>query len=97
MPLEYDNSAFYYFSLTLLVIYIIHGTYYAISELVLALFSSGEIGSKARTDVEKEKAKKLKAATTGIQRLKNPFYLGNLAVLVVAWIIFLYLISLVKV
>lgn len=94
--LEYDNSAFYYFALTLLVIYILPGTYYAISEFIAAFFGSGEVGAKARTKLEKDKANELKKQTTGWARLNTTSYITNLALLVVAWTIFLYLINLVK-
>jgi translocation protein SEC63 len=93
--LEYDNSAFYYFALTLLVIYIIPGTWYAVSELFMAFVSSGEAGTKPRTKSEIEKAANLKKKTTGLARLNNMTYLVNLAFLVVAWVAFLYLMTLV--
>jgi len=93
--LDYDNSAFYYFALTLLSIYLIPGTWYALTELFHAFLGSGALGSKARTSTEKAKSDKLKAATTGITRLQKSTFLINLAVLVVAWLLFLYLISLV--
>jgi translocation protein SEC63 len=94
--LEYDNSAFYYFALTLLAIYIIPGTYYAVSEFLYAFLGSGEVGAKARSSLEKNKAQKLKTATTGWTRLNTRSYIVNLGFLVFAWIVFLYLISLVK-
>lgn len=93
--LEYDNSAFYYFALTLLAIYILPGTYYALSELFYAVFGSGEVGTKARTKEEKEKADKLRKNTSGWKRLNNTTYVVNLVVLIIAWVIFLYLITLV--
>jgi translocation protein SEC63 len=94
--LEYDNSAFYYFAITLLVIYIIPGTYYAVSEFVMAFIGSGDVGSKARTKTEAEKADKLKKKTTGFARLNTTTYMVNLSVLIVAWAVFLYLLALVS-
>lgn len=93
--LEYDNSAFYYFALTLLVIYIIPGTYYALSEFVLAFVGSGDIGAKARTKEEADKSAKLKQKTTGFARLNTTAYKTNLGCLLFAWVCFLYLMSLV--
>mmetsp|Transcript_87522 Transcript_87522/g.171189 ORF Transcript_87522/g.171189 Transcript_87522/m.171189 type:complete len:661 (+) Transcript_87522:73-2055(+) len=93
--LEYDNSAFYYFALTLLVIYIIPGTWYALSEFVLAFVSSGEVGATARTQSEAKKAAVLKKKTTGFARLNTTSYLTNLGCLVFAWVCFLYLMTLV--
>lgn len=93
--LEYDNSAFYYFALTLLVFYIIPGTWYALSEFLLAFLGSGEVGAKARTKAEKDKAARLKKETTGFTRLNTTKYITNLILLVIAWAITLYLVSLV--
>jgi translocation protein SEC63 len=94
--LEYDNSAFYYFSLTLLVIYIIPGTWFALAEFCRAFLGSGDVGTKARTHQEKEKAAQLKKETTGFSRLNTTAYISNLFCVIVAWSIFLYLIALVS-
>ena len=94
--LEYDNSAFYYFAITLLAIYLLPGTWYAVSELISAVLGSGDVGTKPRTKSEREKAEQLKAKTTGWARLNTTTYKTNLACLIVAWVIFLYLISLVS-
>jgi len=96
MPLDYDNSAFYYFSLTLLSIYLIPGTWYALKELCSAFLGGGVTGSKARTDAEKVKAEKLKSDTTGLARLKKGSFYTNLCFLVVAWFLFLYFVNLVS-
>eukprot|EP01038_Epipyxis_sp_PR26KG_P011705 gene11705-15670_t len=93
--LEYDNSAFYYFAITLLVIYIIPGTYHLCSELLLSVFSGGENGSKARTKSEKNKALKIKSESTGFARLKKPSFIINAICLLFAWTIFIYLVTLV--
>jgi translocation protein SEC63 len=93
--LEYDNSAFYYFSLTLLAIYLLPGTWFAVSELFGALFGSGDVGTKARTKAEQDKARQLKQQTTGWARLNTTAYKTNLVCLVLCWAMFLYLISLV--
>lgn len=94
--LEYDNSAFYYFALTLLVIYLIPGTWYAVSELVAAFIGSGGVGTKARTEGEKQKALSLKMKTTGWARLNTTRYKVNLVFLIIAWVLALYLIVLVS-
>jgi translocation protein SEC63 len=93
--LEYDNSAFYYFAITLIVIYLIPGTWYVVKELYLAFLGGGEVGAQARTKDEKAKADRIKDATTGIARLKTTSFMTNLACVVVAWTVFLYLMSLV--
>jgi len=93
--LEYDNSAFYYFAITMLVIYIIPGTWYAVSEFFAAFFGSGEVGAKARTKLEAEKAAKLKSKTTGMTRLNTTAYITNLVCVILAWIFFLSLMAMV--
>lgn len=93
--LEYDNSAFYYFAITLLTIYILPGTWYALSEFVLAFAGSGEVGSKARTQSESAKANQLKRESTGFTRLDTTAYKVNLVFLLIAWVCFLYLMAMV--
>jgi translocation protein SEC63 len=96
MPLDYDNSAFYYFSITILCFYIIPGLYFFISEIFQAFFGSGEIGAKARTQIEVDKAKKLKTKSTGITRLKKWSFLVNLFFLSIFLPTFIYLFTLVR-
>lgn len=93
--LEYDNSAFYYFALTLLGIYILPGTWYAIAEFFRAFLGSGDVGAKARSKSENQKALQLKKQTTGWTRLNNTTYIANLCGLFVAWSLFFYLVNLV--
>eukprot|EP01040_Poterioochromonas_malhamensis_P006144 gene6144-6610_t len=90
--LKYDYRAFYDFALLILVIYVLPCTCYVISEFIAAL---GEVGAK-RTKNEKDKANEPKKQTTGWARLNTTSYITNLALMVVAWTIFLYLINLVK-
>lgn len=64
--LEYDDSAFYYFSMTLIGFYLIPGTYFWIKSVFLILFpyasltGSNNKGKTARTKIEKEKEDKMK-------------------------------------
>lgn len=94
--LDYDNSAFYYFAITLLSLYLIPGFWYALSEVYKAFIATGEAGTKPRTDLEKEKASKLKRETTGFQRLHKYKFIVNLILLVAAFSLFVYLIRLVQ-
>ena len=94
--LDYDNSAFYYFAITLLSLYLIPGTWYALSEVYKAFIASGEAGTKHRTDAEKEKASKLKNETTGFARLRKFTFVANLILLIGAFALFVYLIRLVQ-
>ena len=94
--LEYDNSAFYYFAITLLSIYLIPGTYFCLKEVVVAFI--GGIGSRqnARTIAEKKKLDDLKGANSGFKRLSSRNFLFKTVILIVVWIVFIYLVSLVS-
>lgn len=93
--LEYDNSAFYYFAITLLAIYALPATWHAVAELFRAFFSSGEINAQARTKEEREKADLLRKQTTGLARLTTTSYILNLVGMLVAWSLLFYLLTLV--
>jgi translocation protein SEC63 len=94
--LEYDNSAFYYFAITLLGLYIFPATWYILRELFTATFGQGEIGSKARTNLELTKSLKLKKSSTGFERLKKTTFIANLICVLFLAPIFIYLITLVR-
>jgi len=93
--LEYDNSAFYYFAITMLIIYVLPGTWYAVAEFAHAFFGSGEIGAKARSKYEQEKAQRLKKQTTGWTRLNTTGYITNLILIVCAWCLLFYCLAMV--
>lgn len=93
--LEYDNSAFYYFAITLLVIYILPGTWYVAKEVLSSLFGNA-VGAKARTRDEVVKASKIKTQTTGLTRLSSSSFITHAVCVTIAWAIFLYLVSLVS-
>ena len=94
--LDYDDSAFYYFSMTLLLIYLIPGTYYCLNEVHLALHSGGDVGSTGRTSIEEmNKASKLRKASIGFNRLNKAGFISNFVCLVLVYGLFFYLMSLV--
>ena len=95
MSLEYDNSAFYYFALTLLFFYLVPGTWFALSEIYLA-FISGDKSIESRTTAEKAKAAALKKQRTGATRLKRWPFILNICCLVVSYIIFFSLLWLIR-
>ena len=93
--LEYDNSAFYYFALTLLSIYLVPGTYFCLKEVWIAFSGGAGIGMKARTIAEKKKIDEVNGTTTGFARLSSNTFLFRTTFLMLAWSLFLYLVSLV--
>ncbi|CAM9265206.1 unnamed protein product [Ectocarpus fasciculatus] len=92
MPLEYDNSAFYYFSLTLLSFYVIPAGWYVTKELYGA-FGGASGGMKARTEQEREKVALLKKKNSGISRLGNWKFILNFVLLVFALCCTTYLLT----
>lgn len=89
--LDYDNSAFYYFSITLLSFYILPGTYYFFSEIYDAYFKKLPIEITARTTLEKEKSLKLQQQIHGTTKLLKWSFILNTILLVFAYICFIYL------
>lgn len=88
--LEYDNSAFYYFAMTLMCMYLLPGTWYTLSEVWKAFFSTGDADGEARCEAEKAKMDKIKAETTGLARLSKRGFLINAACLLATWAVFAY-------
>lgn len=88
--LEYDNSAFYYFAMTLMSLYLIPGTWHVLSEVYRAFIAKVDPETEARCEAEKQKAERIKAESTGIARLQKRSFLINLACLIVTWAIFAY-------
>ena len=94
--LDYDNSAFYYFALTLLSLYLIPGTYYFLSELYRAFLGNGDTGSIPRSSEEALKAEKLKKKSTGFARLQKSTFVINFVILLVVGMLVFYLVTLVR-
>ena len=96
--LEYDNSAFYYFAITLLCFYLVPGLWYAIAETLRAFEIMGDSSSnvKTRTTIEKAKNNRLKMHNTGATRLKRWPFVLNMCFLIPAMISFAFLVSMVK-
>eukprot|EP00605_Chrysophyceae_sp_TOSAG23-4_P001281 GSChrysophyteH1.ASY1.ANO1.1392.1 assembled CDS len=93
--LDYDQSAFYYFALTLVLCYLIPATYGSLKEIIYALFGSSEKYS-ARTLDEVQKISSMRENDSGISRLKKRRFLLNLFFVIIGWTIFFYLNSLVE-
>lgn len=87
--LEYDNSAFYYFMISMLSLYLIPGWYYT-SKYVAGAFLGG--GQASRSVLEKKKEEKMKVNQQGIDKLKNRAFQANASALVAFSLLFVYLI-----
>jgi translocation protein SEC63 len=93
--LDYDNSAFYYFAITCLGLYLIPGTLFFLKGIYQA-FRGTSNEYPARTKEETLKRKNLEASNSGLQRLKKQGFLTNFICLALAWLLLYYLISLVS-
>lgn len=89
--LEYDNNAFYYFSITLLSFYILPTTFYILNEIKEAFLPSNKTNLKARITIENNKINKINKQLNGFNRFKNWFFILNLILLIIAYILFIYL------
>eukprot|EP00753_Platysulcus_tardus_P017858 PLAT6600.1.p1 GENE.PLAT6600.1~~PLAT6600.1.p1 ORF type:complete len:659 (-),score=383.51 PLAT6600.1:61-2037(-) len=89
MTLEYDNSAFYYFGLVMLGLYLVPVT--ALTGCALWKRTAGAASRRARSEEERRKKQQLEAQ----RPLWTKPFICNVVILVLFWICFLYLLSLV--
>jgi len=90
--LQYDNSAFYFFSLSCLSFYLVPSWYTIISRVSSAFTTSDEkIGAVATTSAEQEKVKNLKKESKGFAVLKSRGFLVHLVVTVLITCVFFWL------
>jgi translocation protein SEC63 len=90
--LDYDNSAFYYFGLTLLSFYVFPSLWYTFSELYAA-YGPTKSEVTPRNALEVEKAEVLKKKTRGAARLKKWSFILNSIILFFALSSFIYLLA----
>lgn len=93
--LQYDNSAFQYFALSFITLYLLP-SWYAIGCKVYKVFiglSDSDVGAVVRTSAEKKKAKDLKKTFKGVNSLKTKGFLINFSITVVLSIVFIYLMT----
>lgn len=91
--LEYDDSAFYYFCMTMLSFYMLPGTYYLIfKQLLPSLIPSTDSDLVARTEVERRKAKQLKEEARSSNNLKSCGLVTNAVLLVMTYGLFVFLV-----
>lgn len=85
--LEYDNSAFYYFSISLGVLYVVPMTYLSLRRILYGVFLKDRLIDRANVRCERElrKMKQLQAEKTRLSNVFSPFFLLNLLVLAALW------------
>eukprot|EP00613_Pedinella_sp_CCMP2098_P005377 CAMPEP_0171605078 /NCGR_PEP_ID=MMETSP0990-20121206/6990_1 /TAXON_ID=483369 /ORGANISM="non described non described, Strain CCMP2098" /LENGTH=777 /DNA_ID=CAMNT_0012167729 /DNA_START=61 /DNA_END=2394 /DNA_ORIENTATION=+ len=93
MGLEYDNSAFYYFMISMLSLYLIPGWFYSGKYILSAFIGNSQT---SRSTLEKKKEEKMKVNQQGLDKLKTPGFLANLASLMAFSLLFIYLVFQVR-
>ncbi|KAJ0393293.1 hypothetical protein P43SY_010020 [Pythium insidiosum] len=85
--LEYDNSAFYYFSISLGVLYVVPITYLSLRRIIYGLFLKEKLidSSTVRCEKEKRKMKQMISEKTKLSNVFSPFFVLNLLVLAAMW------------
>eukprot|EP00522_Entomoneis_paludosa_P013725 CAMPEP_0172443100 /NCGR_PEP_ID=MMETSP1065-20121228/3404_1 /TAXON_ID=265537 /ORGANISM="Amphiprora paludosa, Strain CCMP125" /LENGTH=641 /DNA_ID=CAMNT_0013193201 /DNA_START=200 /DNA_END=2125 /DNA_ORIENTATION=+ len=90
--LQYDNSAFYFFAMSILSFYLLPSWYYILSKVYNALtVKDASIGAVARTSAEKAKAENLKQEK-GWKSLQTNGFLINLILTVALTALFVFLV-----
>lgn len=90
--LEYDNSAFYYFMISLLAIYMVPGWILMARHVWRCYFPEAASTESARSSLEEKKQEKLKLNKGGASRVWNTCFVANLMALLCVTLIFVYLI-----
>eukprot|EP00523_Entomoneis_sp_CCMP467_P004026 CAMPEP_0168748074 /NCGR_PEP_ID=MMETSP0724-20121128/15988_1 /TAXON_ID=265536 /ORGANISM="Amphiprora sp., Strain CCMP467" /LENGTH=643 /DNA_ID=CAMNT_0008795891 /DNA_START=209 /DNA_END=2140 /DNA_ORIENTATION=+ len=91
--LQYDNSAFYFFAMSILSFYLIPSWYYILSSVYSAFTAKdAAIGAVARTSAEKKKAEKLKQESKGWKTLQSNGFVTNLIVTLALTALFVFLV-----
>ncbi|VEU38922.1 unnamed protein product [Pseudo-nitzschia multistriata] len=95
--LQYDNSAFYFFALSFITIYLVPSWIYIAKSFKKVLFADdASIGAVSRTSAEKAKADALKK-DSGISKLfKSRKFLYNFVITIACTILFFWLLFSVK-
>ncbi|CAH0515915.1 unnamed protein product [Peronospora belbahrii] len=85
--LEYDNSAFYYFSVSLCALYVVPVTFLSLRRIFYGVFFKDRLLDKShvRCDRELRKLKQLQAEKTAFRNVFSLPFVFNLVVLTVVW------------
>ncbi|OQS02609.1 translocation protein SEC63 [Thraustotheca clavata] len=96
--LEYDNSAFYYFGISLGSLYVIPLTYLSLKRIIYGVFLKDKLLNQldVRCDKELQKVRQLQAEKTSLRKIFNPAFVVNLIILAVMWYGLYTMIMLVK-
>ena len=94
--LEYDNSAFYYFMLTTLTIYLLPATYSIVNHTWSALFPKLDAREEARTSLEQKKAVKIKEERSASKKLFKTSFCAFAFFTIAMWLLFWFLVRLVS-
>ncbi|KAL7573592.1 hypothetical protein ACA910_008727 [Epithemia clementina (nom. ined.)] len=90
--LQYDNSAFYFFAMSILSFYLLPSWYYILSSVYQVYTIRDEtIGAVARTSAEKEKAERLKKDSKR-SLLTSRGFLWNLGITIALTALFIWLV-----
>ena len=84
--LEYDNSAFYYFALTLIRLVLLPQSGFVVADVARAL-CCGPTQKKARTSMEREALKKQRETTRGPRALANRSFFFRLLFVALGWLV----------
>mmetsp|Transcript_27154 Transcript_27154/g.108744 ORF Transcript_27154/g.108744 Transcript_27154/m.108744 type:complete len:759 (-) Transcript_27154:2226-4502(-) len=95
MPLLYDNSAFYYFCLTMLAMYVLPASWYVGSYACRAIWPPKTQSTTSRTSVEKKKTTQLREERSPARLLCTASFCGHAVLLAVGWTVLLFLVYLV--
>lgn len=92
--LQYDDSAFHYFALSTIALYLIPSWYTILSKCYQAFIglTDSDIGAEVRTTAEAEKAKEIKKKFKGVGTLSSKGFVTNLIITLIFTAVFLYLI-----
>lgn len=94
--LEYDNSAFYYFAITLIAFYLMPATMFVVQRLKAYANPAGlALEGSVRTAAEKAKLEAI-SRKLAKDRVENAWFVFLCVTTAVLWVVFLYLMSLVS-
>ncbi|POM57356.1 Translocation protein SEC63, partial [Phytophthora palmivora] len=85
--LEYDNSAFYYFSVSLCALYVVPVTFLSLRRILYGVFLKDRLLDKSQVRCERElrKLKQLQAEKTAFRNVFSLPFVLNLVVLAGVW------------